>query len=155
MGCKQCLPCPDIPAAVEQLSIHADRPCDNRQEWPWPDFAIWRDVTASKDIMWHGRRNYGTKHTTRGDPGVSRGLMSGFAAAGRLRLQGRIPPGAWMFLSWNVLCCVIEVSVTRRSLVQRSPTECVYVCVCVCVTEYDQGQLWPPTRTCQTKITFT
>ena len=40
----------------------------------------------------------------------------------------------------NILCCLIEVSVMRRSLVQRSPTECVCVCVCVCVCEYDQVQ---------------
>jgi len=34
------------------------------------------------------------------------------------------------------VCCQVEVSVTGRSPVQRSPTECV----CVCVTEFNQVQ---------------
>ena len=38
----------------------------------------------------------------------------------------------------NFVCCEVEVSVTVRSLVQRTPTECV--CVCVCVMEYDHMQ---------------
>jgi len=38
----------------------------------------------------------------------------------------------------NVVCYQAEVSATRRSLVQRIPTECV--CVCVCVIECDQVQ---------------
>ena len=33
----------------------------------------------------------------------------------------------------SVLCSKVEVSATDRSLVQRRPTGCVYVCVCVCV----------------------
>jgi hypothetical protein len=33
----------------------------------------------------------------------------------------------------SVLCCEVEVSATERSLVQRGPTDCVFVCVCVCV----------------------
>ena len=37
-----------------------------------------------------------------------------------------------------VACYMVEVSVTGRSLIQRSPTECVCVCVCVCVSECDQ-----------------
>jgi len=50
----------------------------------------------------------------------------------------------------NVLFRLIEVSVTRRSLVQRSPTECV------CVTEYDQVQQLPSIPTTgQAKNTFT
>ena len=40
----------------------------------------------------------------------------------------------------SVVCCRIEVSATGPSLVQRDPTESVYVCVCVCVCviEIDQ-----------------
>ena len=30
----------------------------------------------------------------------------------------------------SVVCCEVEVSASGRSLVQRSPTECVCVCVC-------------------------
>ena len=30
----------------------------------------------------------------------------------------------------NILCCPVEVSATGRSLVQRSPTNCVYVSLC-------------------------
>jgi len=30
----------------------------------------------------------------------------------------------------SVVCCQVEVSASGRSLVQRSPTECVCVCVC-------------------------
>jgi hypothetical protein len=36
----------------------------------------------------------------------------------------RIPPGAWIFVSCECLRCQVEVSVTGRSLVQRSPTDC-------------------------------
>jgi hypothetical protein len=36
----------------------------------------------------------------------------------------RIPLGAWMFVSCECLCCQVEVSVTGRSLVRRSPTDC-------------------------------
>ena len=38
----------------------------------------------------------------------------------------------------SVLCCLVEVYATDRSLVQRRSTECV--CVCVCVIECDQMQ---------------
>jgi len=46
---------------------------------------------------------------------------------------GSNPTGGYGCLSIvTVACCQVEVSATGRSLVQRSPTECV-VCVCVCV----------------------
>jgi len=38
----------------------------------------------------------------------------------------------------SIVCCQIEVSASGLSFVQRSPTE--YMCVCVCVTEYEQAQ---------------
>jgi len=38
----------------------------------------------------------------------------------------------------DVICCQVEVSATDQSLIQRSPTEYVYVCVCV--TGCDQAQ---------------
>ena len=33
------------------------------------------------------------------------------------------PAGAWMSVV-NVVCCQVEVSTTKRSLVQKSPAEC-------------------------------
>jgi hypothetical protein len=61
-----------------------------------------------------------------------RGLRRGSAAASLLGLRVRIPPGAWM----SVCCeyCVygeVEVSASGWSLVQRSPTECVFLSVIV------------------------
>jgi hypothetical protein len=35
-----------------------------------------------------------------------------------------IAPGTWTFVSWECLCCQVEVYATGRSLVQRSPTDC-------------------------------
>ena len=43
----------------------------------------------------------------------------------------------------SVVCYQVEVSATCRSLVQRSPTECVCVCVCVCVIECYHVQQQP------------
>ena len=39
----------------------------------------------------------------------------------------------------SVVCCQVEVSVTGRSLVQRSPTECG-LCVCVHACEIAEPQ---------------
>jgi hypothetical protein len=60
-----------------------------------------------------------------------------------------MPPGA-LVSAVSVVCCQVEVCARSRSLVQRSPTECVCVCVwvwvcarvcvCVCVIECDQVQ---------------
>jgi hypothetical protein len=36
----------------------------------------------------------------------------------------------------SVMCCQVEFSATCRSVVERSPTDCV--CVCVCVIAYDR-----------------
>jgi hypothetical protein len=47
-----------------------------------------------------------------------RGLRRGSSAALLVRLRVRIPPGGMD------VCCVLEVSATGRSLVQRSPTDC-------------------------------
>src|SRR5215468_1613940 len=54
----------------------------------------------------------------------SRGLRRRSTAEGLLRSWVRIPPGAWMFVSCECLCCQVEVAATGRSLVQRSPTDC-------------------------------
>ena len=59
-------------------------------------------------------------------------LRRGNAAGRLLGLRVRMSPGAWMYVL-SVVCCKLEVSGSGRSLVQRSPTECVYVCVCECV----------------------
>jgi hypothetical protein len=53
----------------------------------------------------------------------SRGLRCGSATARLLRFWIRIPPGLWISAE-NVVCCQVEVSVTGRSAVQRSPTDC-------------------------------
>ena len=58
------------------------------------------------------------------------------SASDRLRgLRVRIPPGRGCLSLVSVVCCQVEVCVTSRSFVQRSPTEC------------DQVQLWPSTHT--------
>jgi hypothetical protein len=63
-----------------------------------------------------------------------RGLRRRSAAERLLGSRVRIPPGAWMFLSLvQCLCCQVEVSMTGRSLVQRSPTSCG---VCLSVIEW-------------------
>jgi hypothetical protein len=61
-----------------------------------------------------------------------RGLRHRSAAERLLRSWVRIPPGGGHgYLSLvQCLCCQVEVSATGRSLVQRSPTECV-VCLSV------------------------
>ena len=33
----------------------------------------------------------------------------------------------------DVVFCQVEVSASGRTLIQRSPTECMCVCVCVCL----------------------
>ena len=38
----------------------------------------------------------------------------------------------------NVARGQVEISATSRSLVQRSPTDCLYVCVCVCVRVFER-----------------
>ena len=53
-----------------------------------------------------------------------RGLRRGSAAANLLGLWVRIPPWAWLSVSTNIVCCLVEVSAPGWSLVQRSPTEC-------------------------------
>jgi hypothetical protein len=63
-----------------------------------------------------------------------------------IRLLGswvQIPPGAWISVSCECLCCQVEVSATGRSLVQRSPTDCA-VCLRVWSSENKQPrhQLW-------------
>jgi len=72
------------------------------------------------------------------------GLSRKTAAVRLLGLRVRIPPRGMDFF-FNVLCGQVEVSATRRSPLQRSPTDCVRacacararvsacVCVCVCV----------------------
>jgi hypothetical protein len=56
-------------------------------------------------------------------------LRRGSVAARFLGLRILIPPGAWMPLSWSVVCCQVEVSVLGWSLDKRGPTDCdVSVC---------------------------
>jgi hypothetical protein len=51
----------------------------------------------------------------------------GSTAAHWLRWWARIPPGAWMSVFVNIVCCQVEVSATGWSLVQES-----YRVLCVC-----------------------
>ena len=60
-----------------------------------------------------------------------RGLRRGSAAARMLVLLFRSPPRALMSLCLvNGVYRQVVVSAANRSLVQRSPTECVYVTEC-------------------------
>jgi hypothetical protein len=63
-------------------------------------------------------------------PRWPRGLRRRSMAARLLGLRIRIPPGAGCLSVVCVVCCQVEISATRWSLVQRSPTDCG-----VCVTE--------------------
>ena len=71
---------------------------------------------------------------------------SGLAAAHVLELRVRISPGV------SVVHCLVEVSASGCSLVQKSPSECG-VCVCVCVSECDREasimrRPWPTSGWC-------
>jgi len=63
-----------------------------------------------------------------------RGLRRGFVAARLLGIAGCNPAGGHGYLLWMLCVVQVEVSVTGRSVVRMSPTECV------CVTECDQVQ---------------
>src|SRR5215470_2767349 len=69
-----------------------------------------------------------------GQPSPVTALRRRSAAERLLGSWFRIPPGAWMFVSCECLCCQVEVSATGRSFVQRSPTDCG-VCLSVCSLE--------------------
>jgi hypothetical protein len=72
-----------------------------------------------------------------------RGLRRGSAAERLLGSWVRIPPGAWIFVSFECLCCQVEVSKTGRSLVQRSPPDCgVYLSVIKWKTKKPWKLLW-------------
>jgi hypothetical protein len=62
-----------------------------------------------------------------------RGLRRRSAAARLLELGVRIPPGAWVCLLWVFSVVQAGACATGRSLVKRSPTECVCVCVSLSV----------------------
>ena len=53
-----------------------------------------------------------------------RGLRRRSAAARLLRLWVRISLGLGCFSIVSVVCCQVEISATRWSLAQRSPTDC-------------------------------
>ena len=77
--------------------------------------------------LWEHTSHPAERKTCRISPGRSLwpcGLRRGSAGAYMPELRVRIPPGAWMSVSFE--CCVLsgrEVSVMGRSLLQRSPTE--------------------------------
>ena len=98
------------------------------------------DKTHSVWLLWTSDRpNAGTStrqhqrdiHTSGGiwtrntsKPQWPRGLRRRSSAARLLRLWVRIPPGAWIFVCCEWVCCQVEVYATDWSLVQRSPTDC-------------------------------
>jgi hypothetical protein len=70
-----------------------------------------------------------------------RGLRRRSAAERLLGSWVLNPPGAWMFVSCTVfVCCQVEVSVTGRSLIQRSPTD---FDVCLSVIKWKQKPSTP------------
>jgi len=75
-----------------------------------------------------------------------RGLSSGSAAASWLGLRVRIPPRTWMFVSYELRLCHVEVSATGWSLVQGSPRE-YYVSECDREASV-MGRPWPARGCC-------
>jgi hypothetical protein len=59
-----------------------------------------------------------------------RGLRRGPVVAVLLGLRFRIPPDHGYLSLVNIVCCQVQVFAMGRSLVQRSLTE--FMCVCVC-----------------------
>jgi hypothetical protein len=83
----------------------------------------------------------------------SNNLLTVFIVKGRIPVAARllglrvqILAGAWMFVSCG-LCCQVEVSASGRSLVRRTPTECV-VCLSVISKPRQRGlgPLWLPSH---------
>ena len=71
-----------------------------------------------------------------------RGLRRGFVAARLLGIAGCNPAGGMdVYLLWMLSVVQVEVSVTGRSLVQMSPTECV--CVSLSVIRCNNNSLHP------------
>ena len=69
----------------------------------------------------------------------SKAWVCGRSIAGN---AGSNPTRAWMSASSvSVVCCQVKVSVTGRSLVLRSPTECVCVCVSLSVIRCNNNPL--------------
>jgi hypothetical protein len=61
----------------------------------------------------------------------SKAWVCGRSLAG---IAGSNPTGCINVLSlMSVVCCEVQVSATGRSLVQRSPADCMCVCVFECV----------------------
>ena len=69
-----------------------------------------------------------------------RGLRRGSVAARLPGLWVRIPQCAWMLSLVSVVYCPVEVSESRKSPVQRSPTECG---VSECDREASTVRPWP------------
>lgn len=59
----------------------------------------------------------------------SRGVRRKSAVADLLGWRVRIPQVAWILSLVNIVTCPVEVSATGWLLVQRSPTDCVFVYV--------------------------
>jgi hypothetical protein len=71
-----------------------------------------------------------------------RGLTRGSAAACLLGLWVRIPPRAWIFVSYECLTLSKYRHLRRANLSSRgvTPSVCAFVSVCVCVTECGHTQ---------------
>jgi hypothetical protein len=66
-------------------------------------------------------------------------IRRGSVVAGLLGLRVRIPSGAWISISCECSVSQLGVFATGRSLVQRSPTD--IVCVCVIMITFNRNPL--------------
>jgi hypothetical protein len=76
------------------------------------------------------KRNYCSLYLS-GRSRLPRRQGHGSLAAHLMGFRDRIPLEYGCLSFFNVVCCQVEFFATGRFLVQRSPTECVFVCVCV------------------------
>ena len=93
-------------------------------------------------------------------PEIMRTVDTPRRGSANARLLGqwvRIPSKAWMSVCCECVCCQVEVSASDWSLVRRSPTQCVCVCVRACDREASiMTRPWPTgdCRATEIKITL-
>jgi len=139
MQCSLFLKCPDLFLFLDkklQYPVTANVFTNNAQR-NWIQYALsysyWISVMSLPIIQqFYLKKNTKWRRSWRSQ--WPRSLRRGSAPARFLGLWVRIPMGHKCLSVVSVVCCQVEVSATGRSLVERSPTECV--CVCVCVQAY-------------------
>jgi hypothetical protein len=132
---------------VFRLNIIPKTLHDKRQKEPRKTIDETSKYVRPERVKWHKsliatwRWYYSTDNQhPYADPSVRAGIRRRSAVAWLLRSRVRIPFGTWMFVCCvYMLCCPVqvEVSATGWSLVQRSPT----VCLCMCVNKNPKGAL--------------